>query len=215
MDLEEASGGSALLGRRLPTASWVEPLVDADPAALTADRESVRLAFVAALQLLPPRQRAVLILRDVLRWRTDEVATLLDASEASVKSALQRARATLAANRAAPSSPVDPALLHRYLDAFSRFDVDTLVRLLRDDAVLSMPPYSLWLSGAADIAAWLARAGGECRDSVFEPAVVNGTWGARQLKSLVDGGRPEPFAVHALEADGRQIVSMHIFLEPR
>ena len=149
------------LGTPLPETTWVEPVQDgsvlpeaSDPADVMVARESVRLAFVAALQHLPPRQRAVLVLREVLRWKADEVADLLDTSVASVNSALQRARATLAAKqpRGEAPDPLDPehvALLQRYVEAFERYDISALVALLHEDATQCMPPWSLWLSGPA------------------------------------------------------------------
>src|SRR5262249_27731576 len=146
-------------GSQLPEHNWVQPVPDArvlptngDPAEVAAARDSIRLAFVAALQHLPPRQRAVLILREVLRWQATEVAELLDTSVASVNSALQRARATLAAGDldAAPPLQFDAeqqALLARYVEAFERYDIDALVTLIHDDAKFTMPPYAIWLEG--------------------------------------------------------------------
>src|ERR671923_2283055 len=162
MDLTDSSPGTAELGSPRPEGTWVEPIPDDrvieasdDPAELAASRESIRLAFIAALQHLPPRQRAVLILRDVLRWRAAEVAELLETTVVSVNSALQRARESLAAAEARrgdrpPPPPSDEAqrrLVERYVDAFVRLDVDTLVSLLREDGTVSMPPYELWLEG--------------------------------------------------------------------
>jgi RNA polymerase sigma-70 factor, ECF subfamily len=187
----------------------------ADPGEVAATRESVRLAFVAALQLLPPRQRAVLILRDVLRWKSDEVATLLDTSAVSVRSALQRARATLAARPPAPAAPADRELLDRYLDAFGRYDVDELVSLLHEDATLSMPPYDLWLRGPDEIRAWLSRPEtAECANSVLVPIEVNGTLGFTQYRRSGPGGAPEPFAVTVLEGAGGLVTAVHAFLDP-
>jgi RNA polymerase sigma-70 factor (ECF subfamily) len=200
---------------------WVEPMPDAlitspgdDPGEVAATRESVRLAFVAALQLLPPRQRAVLILRDVLRWKADEVAGLLDMSVVSVKSALQRARATLALTPPSPPAPADRELLDRYLDAFGRYDVDALVSLLREDATLSMPPYALWLHGADEIRAWFLGRARECANSVFVPIEVNGTLGFTQHRRTGAGGALEPFAVTVIEAVDGRISAMHAFLDP-
>src|SRR3954454_10494030 len=149
------------LAQRRPGTAWVEPMLDrqvipedADPAERIVAKESIRLAFVAALQHLPPRQRAVLILREVLRWKASEVAELLETSVASVNSALQRARAALDATDLDPdavTAPLDEeqrALLDRYVAAFETFDIDALVQLLRDDATMPMPPYPLWLRGA-------------------------------------------------------------------
>src|SRR5918992_526705 len=146
MDLGPASTADTALGPALPEATWLEPIPDdrvvaaaADPAEAVIARESTRLAFVAALQHLPPRQRAVLILREVLRWQATEVAELLDTSVASVNSALQRARATL----------------EKYVRAFESYDVAALVTLLRDDANFSMPHHELWLQGPLEVSKWL------------------------------------------------------------
>src|SRR3954462_8353558 len=160
MDLGPSSSADTLLSPGLPDSAWVQPVPDAlvlpegDPAEVAASRETIRLAFVAALQHLPPRQRAVLILREVLRWQADEVAELLDTTVVSVNSALQRARTTLAerdltaGTAAAPIHASQQDLLARYVDAFERFDIDSLVSLLHRDATMSMPPFPLWLQGA-------------------------------------------------------------------
>jgi RNA polymerase sigma-70 factor (ECF subfamily) len=211
----------------LPDGAWVEPALDrqlmpvgGDPAELAVQKESVRLAFVAALQLLPPRQRAVLILREVLRWRADEVAGLLETSVAAVNSALQRARATLATHQGegAPAPSVadeDTELLERYLDAFARYDIDALVKLLHEDAVMDMPPYAMWLRSRADIASWFVGPGAGCRGSHVVPLEVNGNPAFAQWRASGPGGEFEPWAIHALEmADGR-ITRMTAFLDTR
>jgi len=227
MDLsaEPSAPVQSSLGVPLAESTWVEPAPDgrvlpdtSDPADLAISRESVRMAFVAALQLLPPRQRAVLVLREVLRWKADEVAELLDTTVASVNSALQRARATMAARAPIGTAP-DPldeehlALLRRYVDAFERYDITELVSLLHEDATQSMPPFSLWLSGPADIGAWHLGPGGGCRGSRMVEVSANGTIGFAQYKP--DGeGRLVPWALHLLEvADGR-ISSITNFVGP-
>ncbi|MEW2380754.1 sigma-70 family RNA polymerase sigma factor [Micromonospora sp. NPDC047707] len=213
----------ALLGA--PEPGWVEPAPDAavlpatdDPAEVAVARESVRLAFVAALQHLPPRQRAVLILRDVLRWRADEVAGLLDATVASVNSALQRARATMAGRAGtAPAAELDAAhreLLDRYVDLFERYDVDALVALLQADAVHSMPPYALWLRGPRDIGRWMLGPGAECRGSRLLPVAANGGSGFGQYRPDPAGGH-RPFSVQLVSTDGAGITAITHFLEPR
>ena len=166
MDLGPAATAPAGPGDTLPENRWLQPIPDGrvlpaddDPAEVAVARESIRLAFVAALQELPPRQRAVLILREVLHWKADEVATLLDTTTASVNSALQRARATLAASDLADAEAptfddAQQELVDRYVDAFERYDIDSLVALLHEDATMSMPPYALWLRGPAEIARW-------------------------------------------------------------
>jgi len=176
MDLNDPGSADRPLGEPLPEVTWLEPIPDvrvlptvADPAELVEQRESIRLAFVAALQHLPPRQRAVLILREVLRWRASEVAELLDTTVASVNSALQRARATLAASHVAddeqPGSLDEDhqALLARYVRAFESYDMDALTSLLREDAHWNMPPYELWLQTHDDIVRWCLGPGIGCR----------------------------------------------------
>jgi RNA polymerase sigma-70 factor (ECF subfamily) len=192
---------------------------DGDPAEVAVARETVRLAFVAALQHLPARQRAVLILREVLRWKATEVAELLDTSVASVNSALQRARATLADNQPAEtdaSNPMDDEqqdLLRRYVDAFERYDLDTLTSLLAEDATLNMPPYSLWLQGHADISAWFVGPGYECRGSRLVPAAANGMPAFGQYKPGGPGGSFKPWALQVLEVSGGQITGLTTFLD--
>jgi RNA polymerase sigma-70 factor (ECF subfamily) len=231
VDLSEDSFApvEASLDGVLPDGAWVEPALDrqvlpvgGDPADLAVQKESVRLAFIAALQFLPARQRAVLILRDVLRWKADEVAGLLETSVAAVNSALQRARATLAVQQAAeePAAPAvagDQAeLLDRYLDAFARYDIDALVALLHEDAVMDMPPYAMWLRSSADIAAWFVGPGAECRGSHVVPLELNGNPAFAQWRPSGPGGQFEPWAVHALQfgPDGR-VTRMTAFLDTR
>ena len=157
----------------LPEVTWIEPipqsaLSDGDPAEVAESRETIRLAFVAALQHLPPRQRAALILCEVLRWKAAEVAELLDTSVASVNSALQRARATLdqadvvSAGQAKPLSDADRDLLARYVEAFQAYDMDRLTALIHEDAIQSMPPYDMWLRGRDDIFKWWVGPGIGC-----------------------------------------------------
>jgi len=193
---------------------------DGDPAELTATRETVRLAFVAALQHLPPKQRAVLILCEVLKWRAAEVAELLDTSVASVTSALQRARATLEATEVTPATTTpsvdaaDAELLARYVDAFERYDMDALTALIHEDATQSMPPYDLWLNGREDIFAWWLGPGIGCRGSrVIPTTAANGAPAFGQYKPRESGDGYEPWALQVLEiADGR-IVDFTFFLD--
>jgi len=212
------------LGTPRPEATWVQPIPDhlvsspTDPADVTVSRESIRLAFIAALQHLVPRQRAVLILRDVLSWRANEVAELLKASEDAVNSTLRRARAALAATNldAVPTEPTeaDRELLHRYIEAFERYDVDSLVALLHEDATLSMPPYELWLQGVPDIRRFLAALeveGG--RDRVIEVA-ANGCPALAVYRPSGPSGALEPFEIHVLEIAGGRIAAIHAFLDP-
>ncbi len=214
-----------VLGAGLPDQAFVQPMADhktidlhGDPADVAEARESVRMAFVAALQRLPPRQRAALILCEVLRWEATEVAGLLETTTASVNSALQRARATLAEQREQPLDPLhDPRhqdLLRRYVDAFERYDVDEIVTLLRDDVVLSMPPFPVWLTGPHELAAWFLGPGIGCRGARLVPVEINGTMGFGNYR-LAEPGRWEPFGIQLIEVRDGAIVGHHNFLYPQ
>jgi RNA polymerase sigma-70 factor, ECF subfamily len=209
----------------LPEVTWIEPAPDGlvvpegDPAEVAVARETVRLAFIAALQHLPPRQRAVLILCEVLRWQATEVAELLETSVASVNSALQRARATIAASdmrELDPSPPMDESrreLLERYVAAFEAYDMDALTSLIQEDATQSMPPYDLWLRGRDDIFAWWYGPGSGCRGSKLVPAgTANGSPAYGQYKPAEDGGY-EPWALQVLEPEGDRIGEFTFFLD--
>ena len=199
----------------LPEATWIQPMPDPDPAELAVSRDTIRLAFVAALQHLPARQRAVLILCEVLRWKASEVAELLDTSVASVNSALQRARATLAsANLLAPDpGEVDRELLARYVAAFEAYDVDALTSLIQEDATQSMPPYDMWLRDRDDILTWWFGPGIGCRGSRVVPAgTANGSPAFGQYKPDPAGGY-EPWALQVLELSGGRIVEFTFFLD--
>jgi RNA polymerase sigma-70 factor (ECF subfamily) len=223
MDLGGARSPDGPIGEILPETTWIEPIPDSrvaeqDPAAVAESREAIRLAFVAALQHLPPRQRAALILCEVLHWKASEVAELLDTSVAAVNSALQRARATLeAADIADPAngslSEHDHALLARYVDAFQRYDMDMLTSLIHEDATQSMPPYELWLSGRQNILRWWVGQGAACRGSRVIPTVTaNGSPAFGQYKPSETGSGFDPWALQVLEvADGR-IVELTFFL---
>jgi RNA polymerase sigma-70 factor (ECF subfamily) len=225
MDLGPASTADAVIGPEIADHHWVQPIadrsvvaLDGDPAEVAATRESIRLAFVAALQHLPPRQRAVLILREVLRWHADEVAELLDTSVASVNSALQRARATLA-ERDLSGARVDPideaqqALLERYVEAFERYDIPAFVALLHEDAVQSMPPYELWLQGRDELGKWMVGAGIGCKDARLLPTWANGCPAFGNYRVRPDGTR-EPFAIQVLHITDGRIGAVHHFLYP-
>jgi RNA polymerase sigma-70 factor (ECF subfamily) len=205
-----------------PEHAFVQPVADekvidlrGDPATVSAARESIRLAFVAALQKLPGRQRAVLILCEVLRWQAAEVAELLETSVASVNSALQRARATLASSQDQQLDPtIDPeqqALLARYVDAFERYDIPKLVGLLREDVIMSMPPFPLWLVGPDDLAGWFLGEGIVCKNGRLLPVDVNGTAGFGNYHK-VGPNRWEPWAIQVIEVSGGRIVGHHNFL---
>jgi RNA polymerase sigma-70 factor, ECF subfamily len=198
----------------LPEVTWITPLPTPDE--LAEQRESLRLAFVAALQHLPPKQRAALILCEVLRWQAAEAAELLDTSVQSVNSALQRARATLAkADLAEPSTLDDDAraLLERYVSAFEEYDIDRLTELLHEDAVQSMPPYSLWLQGRDNLFTWWLGPGIGCKGSKLVPVgLVNGMPAWAQYKPAPDGGR-EPWAIIVPEVSDGRIVELTFFLD--
>ena len=205
--------------------TWLEPIPmrliapDRDPADVAVANESIRLAFVAALQHLPAKQRAVLILREVLDWQASEVAELLDTSVASVNSALQRARATIAkANSSSsggdqPLSEADRAMLDRYVAAFERYDVKALTSLIREDAKQSMPPYDMWLSGRDDVLAWWFGPGIGCKGSrILRPESANGMPTFGQYKPSPDGGY-DPWALQVLELSEGRIVEFTFFLD--
>ena len=223
MDLASASGADSPLGAA--EHGWVEPIasgrvVDSggDPAEVADSRESLRLAFVAALQHLPARQRAVLILREVLRWQASEVAELLDTSVASVNSALQRARATLDSldldQGGAPSVDADQReLLSRYVDAFERYDIASLVTLLHEDAQFSMPPFPLWVEGPEQIGRFMLGQGIHCKGSRVLAIEANGG-PAVAVYHPAGPGAYEPWAIVVVEMSGERITGLHHFLYP-
>ena len=226
MDLGSPQTGELHAGETLFETTWILPIPEAnavdltaDPADLAVERDSIRLAFVAALQHLPPRQRAVLILREVLHWKADEVATLLETTVASVNSALQRARATLSAIDVAATDPIEPAddeqraLLARYVDAFERYDLEALTSLLQKDATWSMPPYSMWLQTHADIVAWCLGPGAACRGSRLIPTVANGMPAFGQYRPSGPGGAFEPWSLQVLEMKDGAISGISFFLD--
>ncbi|WKE70037.1 sigma-70 family RNA polymerase sigma factor [Streptomyces sp. WP-1] len=230
MDLTDATPlARAALSPR-PDHTWLEPVPDArvlpaveDPAEAAVAKESVRLAFMAALQRLPPKQRAVLILREVLAWKASEVAELLDTSVASVNSALQRARATLAERAAAGfegevSDPLDEEqrkLLERYVRAFEGYDMAALTALLHEDAVMTMPPFDLWLRGPADITGFMSTIGASCADSRLVPVRANGLPAFAHYKPDPEHGGFSPWAVQVLELSAGRITGFHCFLDTR
>jgi RNA polymerase sigma-70 factor, ECF subfamily len=225
VDLGPARTADSPLGDVLPEERWIEPIPDGrvlpgggDPAEVAESRETIRLAFVAALQHLPPRQRAVLILREVLRWKAAEVAELLDATVASVNSALQRARAALAAATAGdrPHRPMDEAhraLLARYVDAFERYDMDSLTALLHEDAMWSMPPYELWLRSHVDIRRWCLGPGVGCRGSRLISTEANGSSAFGQYKPSETGKGHEPWSLQVVEVSADRIAGITFFLD--
>jgi len=226
IDMGPASSADRALPDPLSEEIWVEPIPDAavvpaggDPADVAVARESIRLAFVAALQHLPPRQRAVLILREVLRWRADEVAELLDTSVPSVNSALQRARATLSTKEFSDGDPIDPiddeqkALLARYVDAFERYDMDALTALLHEDATWSMPPYDMWLQTHEDVVKWCLGPGIGCKGSRLIPTMANGRFAFGQYKPDPENGGLAPWSLQVVETSGDRISGIVFFLD--
>ena len=214
MDLGPSGEPVAENLRELSEVTWIEPIPD--PAETTVERETIRLAFVAALQHLPPKQRAVLILREVLHWQASEVAELLETSVASVNSALQRARATLADANVHDSTPeleeADRGLLERYVKAFERYDMEALTALIHEDATQSMPPYDLWLTGRDDIFAWWWGPGIGCKGSRVIPTVAaNGSPAFGQYKPSPEDGY-EPWALQVVEISGGKIAELTFFL---
>jgi RNA polymerase sigma-70 factor, ECF subfamily len=208
----------------LPEVTWIEPIPDGlvvpegDPADVAIARDTIRLAFVAALQHLPPRQRAVLILCEVLRWQATEVAELLDTSVASVNSALQRARATLAADNVSATDPTpelsadDRALLARYVAAFEAYDIDALVKLLHEDAGFSMPPFEMWIKGVDEIRGFYLGHGIACKNSRLLPVIANDMPGFGHYKLEPDGVY-RPWAIQVLEISGGRVAHIHHFLD--
>jgi len=204
---------------------WLEPVPEADVVPLEADpahravlSDSIRLAFVAALQTLPPRQRAVLILREVLCWEAAEVAELLGTSVAAVNSALQRARATLGAtdfesSRPAPLEDADRELLSRYVQAFEAYDIPLLVSLLHEDASISMPPMSMWLKGTQDLHDWYLGFGIGCKGSRLLPVAANAGPAFGQYRVDHINGGHEPWSLQVLEISGGRIAHIHHFLD--
>lgn len=211
--------------KALPEATWIHPAPDGmlvpegDPAEVVVAREGIRLAFVAALQHLPPRQRAVLILREVLAWSAADTAQLLETTVASVNSALQRARATLDATKVLDRgrrtlTEDDRALLDRYVAAFERYDIAELTHLIREDATQSMPPYDLWLTGRDDVFAWWFGPGLGCQGSrVVRAPDANGAAAFGQYKPSEAGDGYEPWALQVVEVEDAQIVELTFFLD--
>jgi RNA polymerase sigma-70 factor, ECF subfamily len=224
MEMGPACGVDDALESRERT-HWLEPIADAralpddaDPHELLVLRQSIRLAFVAALQLLPPRPRAALLMADVLNWPATEIAAALEMSVQAVNSALQRARATLAAReRNAPAvtpevTPEQSKMIERYVAAFERYDVDELASLLREDATFSMPPYALWLQGRASVKGWLLGRGSGCRGSRLVRTEACGSPAFAQYHPHPDGGHAA-WALIVLELSGNAIAGWNSFLD--
>jgi RNA polymerase sigma-70 factor (ECF subfamily) len=209
----------------LPEVTWVEPIPfglvsPEDPAAVAEERETLRLAFVAALQHLPPRQRAALILCEVLRWKATEAAELLETSVAGINSALQRARATLEGAGVDTGDPVPEMdteqreLLARYVEAFQAYDIDRLTAVIREDAIQSMPPFDLWLEGREDIFTWFYGPGIGCRGSRLIPIdLANGLPAFGQYKPSETGEGYEPWAINVVRIGDGGVKELTFFLD--
>jgi RNA polymerase sigma-70 factor (ECF subfamily) len=228
MDLGPSAELGAAPGGQLPEVTWITPIPDGrvlphagDPAEAAVAGDSIRLAFVAALQHLPPRQRAVLVLREVLSWSAAEVAALLGTTVPSVNSALQRARATLAAREVSLDTQVgeggldqaDRALLARYLDAFQRYDMVALTELIHEDATQSMPPYSMWLRGRESVLTFWAGPGAPCAGSHLVATTANGSPAFAQYRPSGPGGAFEPWALQVLEVREGRVHELTFFLD--
>jgi RNA polymerase sigma-70 factor, ECF subfamily len=225
IDFGPASTAPTGPGDPMPEATWLQPIPDArvlpeagDPAELAESRETIRLAFVAALQHLPAKQRAVLILREVLHWKAAEVAELLGTTVVSVNSALQRARATLSTSdlsgdAAELTDEAQKDMLARYVDAFERYDMGSLVELLSQDAKMSMPPFALWVVGPEEIANWMLGPGAACRGSKCVPTIANGQPAFGQYKPSGPNGELEPWALQVVEMSEGRIVGLNFFLD--
>jgi RNA polymerase sigma-70 factor (ECF subfamily) len=226
MDLGGAGAPEAANLNTLSEVTWIEPIpsdasaAESDPAEVAVAKETMRLAFVAALQHLPPRQRAVLILCEVLRWKASEAAELLDTSVASVNSALQRARATIEASDLS-SSDIEPSeieepdrdLLARYVEAFEAYDIEALTELIREDAIQSMPPYDLWMRGRDDILTWWLGPGIACKNSKLVPTkLANGSVAFGQYKPSESGSGYDPWALQVLEFTDGKVSELTFFL---
>ncbi|MFF4321288.1 sigma-70 family RNA polymerase sigma factor [Streptomyces sp. NPDC001568] len=213
MDLSSPSGSDTPPEPTQESMLWVEPCPGGDPEGTATAGESVRLAFVAALQHLPPRQRATLILRDVLGFSAREVADLHSCTVASANSSLQRARATLADRRDTTNGPVARpsdnsvrrVLAERYATAFSRYDMEELNMLLHVDATLCLPPYTKWMRGVPDIQAWLTGPAIGCRGSRLVPTMANGSPGFGQYRPHPNGTGYVPWALQVVEFRNERI----------
>jgi RNA polymerase sigma-70 factor, ECF subfamily len=226
MSLEPPSSGHDDLGEARGESTWVTPIPDrliaapdSDPATSVVARDSIRLAFVAALQHLRPKPRAVLLLRDVLGWHADEVAEALDTTVTAVNSMLRRARRTVAERDAGRDTGAglgesEWGVVARYVDAFQRFDVEALVALLREDAILSMPPVPGWLRGRAAIGRFWHGRGSACHGSRVRLTRANGLHALGAYRPGPDGDH-HAFGISVLDIAGGRITALHAFLEPR
>jgi RNA polymerase sigma-70 factor (ECF subfamily) len=223
-EVTPAATGQFVMGAPRSEATWIAPISDElvaapdpDPGDVAVSRESIRLAFIAALQHLAPRQRAVLILRDVLRWQASEVAEFLETTETGVNSMLRRARSAIAGadlDAIPASSPeIEQEILAGYVDAFQRYDVDALVDLLHEDVLIAMPPFELWLRGVGDARTFLASMDDGGHDRVI-PVAANGQPAVAVWRPDPTTGTLEAYALMVIEIAGDKIASIHAFLDP-
>jgi RNA polymerase sigma-70 factor (ECF subfamily) len=223
VDFGPSSFAELPIGPKRPEIPWIEPAPDrmvlpgnVDPAELAVQRESVRLAFIAALQNLPPKQRAAMILCEVLRWKAEEAAELLETSEAAINSALQRARATIEGldlvDQKVDLTEDKHQLARKYAESFEAYDMDALTSLLRDEVVMSMPPYDLWLVGPAEVRTWMLGHGKGCKDSAVVLTEANGTVAYGQYRRN-EQGEFHPWALGVLDVDNNQISAITSFLD--
>ncbi|WP_280266445.1 sigma-70 family RNA polymerase sigma factor [Nocardia wallacei] len=225
MDLSGPSSPDTPLPPAQPDYVWVEPIPNgmafgSDPAEHATAKDSLRLAFVAAVQHLPATQRAILIMREVLRFSANETADMLTMSPASVNSALQRARATMSKVQPDESGGYDESdedqrkLVDGFVEAFEAYDMDTLTSLLKQDVALSMPPFELWISGPENVARFMVTTGSQCRGSKMVPlAGANGLPAFGHYKPSGEPGVYVPWSITVLELDGDRISGLHFFLD--
>ena len=224
MDLSGAAAVIAAPKEKLPPSAWIGPIPDSshDPAVLVIEKETIRLSFIAILQTLPPRQRAVLILNDVFRWSATQTAEAMGMTAGAVNSALQRARATMKQARLRSDSlretdsDVDQGLLTSYVEAFEQYDLDRLLSLFQESAGLSMPPYLMWVRGKMDISSFYHATRSHCEGSRLVPVRANGNCPAyAQYMPAGNEGVLVPWSIHVLEVQNGQIAHVHHFIDPQ
>ncbi|MGY0502917.1 sigma-70 family RNA polymerase sigma factor [Nocardia sp. FBN12] len=225
MDLNGPGRPDSPLPMPQPDYVWIEPIPNglafgADPAEHASTRDTLRLAFVAACQHLPATQRAILIMREVLRFSAGETAEALMMSPASVNSALQRARATMSkvqpkvADSFDETDPDQRKLIDDFVTAFEAYDMDALTTLLKADVALSMPPFDLWISGPENVAAFMLSTGAACRNSRMVPLVgANGSPAFGHYKPSEEPGVWVPWSITVLELEGDTIAGLNFFLD--
>lgn len=223
MDLSEPAAQITEPKDQLPNASWVWPIPDStgNPADIVVNKESIRLSFIAILQTLPPRQRAVLILQEVFRWPATQTAEAMGMTVAAVNSALQRARATLGKAELRSEAlqelddHADQELLARYVEAFEQYDIDSLLVLFHENGSLSMPPFVMWVDGRPDMSLFYETTRLHCLGSRLLPVRANGGCPAfAQYVPAGDKGLLQPWAIHMPEIKDGRILHLHHFIDP-